>query len=686
MELIHAVDPNFRDQNVRNMGTKENVELLGKDVCSLLGHNNITNTLKFLPKSMKGYQEMITVSEAGMYKLFMRSKKPVAQKFQDWVCEELLPTLRKSGQFIIESLTNGEISVRKVEEVQNLVFLEEENKGYEPDNNQTLTLNNDNSLSFMSELTEGQQLRVFGTHDTPYFVAKDIAKMLGYTNTREAINDHIDLEDKITCIEFKKKYPNNVKMQSGIIHPHTILINQRGLQCLIQYGRKHSKELLEWYETNFQVKCNVIKRLSKEEEYIKYILESFDGEYMIRQFPVNNYRVDLYFPEYRLAIECDENGHSDRDQTSEETREMCIEDELKCSFIRFNPDDNQFNIFQIINKIYNYINTYTITHSHELKPCVYILENPDYGCSKYKIGKSININDRLKSERITFPNIKVRLIIYIEHYNLFENTLKIRLRNHLEPQSNEWVLISLEPLITIYRDINRTCGYNGLEEDLIWKYNMESPDPEDPNKDAKNMPKYQKEDTDRYKDILRERLIRYDYNIKNNNAPDGQRFCNGFCQQYRLITEFMKISMSYSTTCIHCDNMADIAAIRIKSGALTPADVRRNPSVLKVKEDERICRKCMRILHLNEFPPKRRQCSSCRNKVRSKFGDTFDDRLESEVNLLRTLPPDERHTKIETYVKDELRKIIQYLKLGRKYNDNKQDLVEKVQRYFIEVS
>ena len=34
---------------------------------------------------------------------------------------------------------------------------------------------------------------------------------------------------------------------------------------------------------------------------------------MIEQYHVDGYRIDLYFPEYKLAIECDEFGHRDRD-------------------------------------------------------------------------------------------------------------------------------------------------------------------------------------------------------------------------------------------------------------------------------------------------------------------------------------------------------------------------------------
>ena len=42
-------------------------------------------------------------------------------------------------------------------------------------------------------------------------------------------------------------------------------------------------------------------------------MQTFNGEEMIHQFGVGKCRVDLYFPKYKLAIECDEFDHRDRD-------------------------------------------------------------------------------------------------------------------------------------------------------------------------------------------------------------------------------------------------------------------------------------------------------------------------------------------------------------------------------------
>lgn len=41
------------------------------------------------------------ISESGLYKLIMRSDKPQARDFQDWVTRVVLPAIRKDGAYIM---------------------------------------------------------------------------------------------------------------------------------------------------------------------------------------------------------------------------------------------------------------------------------------------------------------------------------------------------------------------------------------------------------------------------------------------------------------------------------------------------------------------------------------------------------------------------------------------------------
>lgn len=78
------------------------------DVCKALEIVNTTNALRPLPDHWKGLQrvktpggtqELAVVSESGLYKIIMRSDKPRAQPFQDWVCSEVIPSIRKTGRY-----------------------------------------------------------------------------------------------------------------------------------------------------------------------------------------------------------------------------------------------------------------------------------------------------------------------------------------------------------------------------------------------------------------------------------------------------------------------------------------------------------------------------------------------------------------------------------------------------------
>ena len=76
---------------------------------------------------------------------------------------------------------------------------------------------------------------------------------------------------------------------------------------------------------------------------------------MQTQYIVLDYRIDLYFHDYKLAIEVDEKGHEDRNIGHEIKKQKAIEKELGCEFIRINPDEENFNIFKAINEIQRHI-------------------------------------------------------------------------------------------------------------------------------------------------------------------------------------------------------------------------------------------------------------------------------------------------------------------------------------------
>ena len=69
-----------------------------------------------------------------------------------------------------------------------------------------------------------------------------------------------------------------------------------------------------------------------------------------RQYIIGKYHVDLYFIDYKLVIECDENNHIDRDCIQEKIREEYIIS-LGNKMIRYNPNTPNFDLSNVLREI-----------------------------------------------------------------------------------------------------------------------------------------------------------------------------------------------------------------------------------------------------------------------------------------------------------------------------------------------
>ena len=96
----------------------------------------------------------------------------------------------------------------------------------------------------------------------------------------------------------------------------------------------------------------------KESDVLNNIISYLDEkevEYDLQKY-MDNYRLDMYLPEYFINIEVDENGHKDRCPLYEKERENIIKNNLCCDIIRFNPDNKNDNIFKFIARLECLIN------------------------------------------------------------------------------------------------------------------------------------------------------------------------------------------------------------------------------------------------------------------------------------------------------------------------------------------
>ncbi|XID85731.1 phage antirepressor [Pediococcus pentosaceus] len=84
---------------------------------------------------------------------------------------------------------------------------------------------------------EGNEVRTVLINDEPYFVGKDIADVLGYSNSRKALIDHVDEEDK-----------NTVTIRDGNKgNPNQVVINESGMYSLVLSSKlPNAKKFKRW--------------------------------------------------------------------------------------------------------------------------------------------------------------------------------------------------------------------------------------------------------------------------------------------------------------------------------------------------------------------------------------------------------------------------------------------------------
>jgi very-short-patch-repair endonuclease len=187
---------------------------------------------------------------------------------------------------------------------------------------------------------DDHEIRIITENQIIYYCAKDICNILKLKNNRDVVTKINNNDKKLIIINdsINRKQTTTFLTEIGLKH---ILFSSRSLYC-------DTVAHLCNISMNTKFEC-------KEASTIKLILKIFKGEQMKLQYAVNQYRLDLYFLEYNLAIECDEYNHNDRNQENEKIRENVITDLLHCEFIRYDPDDKDFDIYQVINQIFRHI-------------------------------------------------------------------------------------------------------------------------------------------------------------------------------------------------------------------------------------------------------------------------------------------------------------------------------------------
>ncbi|HFL2412627.1 TPA: Bro-N domain-containing protein [Clostridioides difficile] len=109
----------FNSKDVANCldikNVNENIRLMNEKQVVKLRNSDISNTdIRKLNNAGENF-----LTESGVYKLIFKSRKEEAEKFQDWISDEVLPTIRQTGAYITNNANPDKLR-EKASEIEKL--------------------------------------------------------------------------------------------------------------------------------------------------------------------------------------------------------------------------------------------------------------------------------------------------------------------------------------------------------------------------------------------------------------------------------------------------------------------------------------------------------------------------------------------------------------------------------------
>ena len=312
---------------------------VGYEITELLGYKNPSKTIndniskcnQLIFKDYPGIKEpcldprVILITREGVSEILKKTRKRVSDEVLNILKKFNIDTTKCKISKKNEPTLSSEIKIQNEQEVEFII---------EEDENDLTT------YSYISKYLCFE-----------YFVGYEIASLLGYKNPAQTILNNVS---KCNQLEFRD-YPG---IKEPALNPKTILITSDGaIEILLKTRKRISPDVLHILK-KFNIDTTNRKCLTKEQQTLSSITDVFKTEKFEDQFKIGSYYLDLYFSEHKIVIECDENGHADRKPYKERERMDYVNETLQIDdshWIRFNPDEHDFDITRVIGQIYRKI-------------------------------------------------------------------------------------------------------------------------------------------------------------------------------------------------------------------------------------------------------------------------------------------------------------------------------------------
>ena len=108
---------------IRTVEVQDKVMFCGSDVAKALGYarpndaisSHCRATVKYSTPISGKMQDVNYISEGDIYRLIIRSKLPSAEKFESWVFDEVLPSIRKTGTYSVnQQIDTTTLAIAKI--------------------------------------------------------------------------------------------------------------------------------------------------------------------------------------------------------------------------------------------------------------------------------------------------------------------------------------------------------------------------------------------------------------------------------------------------------------------------------------------------------------------------------------------------------------------------------------------
>ena len=232
--------------------------------------------------------------------------------------------------------------------------------------------------------------------DKIFFKVKDVSIAFNLPNLNNVLL-HSDkgYERNTDYITFNILFDNFDKCKKNIY-----LTFNGFCKMIVRTRRYIPVELSIWLHKLIGIPFTFHRFISAETDTINSISNSLNC-HSIMQYSVDKYRIDLYIPDFKLAIECDEGNHKYKDIDYETERELYITKKLNCIFIRYDPYDKNFDIFNFIKNINKQI---SIIKEYDLETLKNNYEKEMLKVSTEMLKKDLEIQ-KLLNEKDNYKNM-----------------------------------------------------------------------------------------------------------------------------------------------------------------------------------------------------------------------------------------------------------------------------------------